>query len=247
MRHLGSRASALVDGRLRGRELDRALAHLGRCPQCAALVAQEAELAARLRALSCRVPPAPALPAPGAAGRWEPLAWSAQRHRRAATRSAVAAGTLALALGVVALLGANPRTLEAEELVTAGQLDREPVAFSSAVVEPDLWALPTELGEGVSVSRVLVHELGGQEVLEVEIAGMGGTVHLYEVRGAVTAAAASAGLDAVQCGGIGVALHGDEPLRSHVREALPARPLDESLRDRLERGVAAVRGMLGGR
>ncbi|NCD20174.1 MAG: hypothetical protein EOL89_09345, partial [Actinobacteria bacterium] len=51
VRHLGDRTSAYVDGRLTGRRLARAEAHLRACPACARNVEAERALAERLRSL----------------------------------------------------------------------------------------------------------------------------------------------------------------------------------------------------
>lgn len=263
--------TALADGRLSGRSLLRAQRHLAACPRCAALLAQERETANRLRSLRtftyARVP---ALPHPGEPGRWERLrligAPAAQR-RRAAGRAAVTGFAVVAVAGVVLLLGAAAeRTVSAADLVAGGRLDRSPAVFASALAvarpaaQPSAedttavreavldagWVVP-ELADGLTLSRVMVHRIGGQEVLEVEVSGLGGTVHLYEVAGSVEALPAGVpDTDVVQCGGIGVAVHGDQPLRAHVADALPRSPFDDSVSGRFDRGVTAILSLLGG-
>ncbi len=56
MSHLGDRLSALIDGELTGAELDRAYAHLARCPQCRAEAAELRALKAKLRGLVAGAP-----------------------------------------------------------------------------------------------------------------------------------------------------------------------------------------------
>lgn len=62
MTHLGTRISALVDGRLTGAERERALCHVAACPACADELAAT-RAARRALAAACEVAPAPDLTA----------------------------------------------------------------------------------------------------------------------------------------------------------------------------------------
>jgi hypothetical protein len=133
-RCLGTRISDLADGRLAPAQVERAFAHVARCPACRAeLDAQReasgrlaglasaappdpsADLLARLRAVAGPEPVVPSQAAPGVrpagraglrpAARTTSLGPAARRHRR---RVAIASVAGAAALAVVAVVAGGP-------------------------------------------------------------------------------------------------------------------------------------------
>lgn len=120
--HLGSLASALVDGQLDADTSDRAWDHVLRCAECRRLVEREGWVKRRLAGMVGSEPSARLLDSlyelsPSAQPSWEGLeAWAAVdeiehrgRARRRAGIALVGAGSVSAALfGVAALSGALP-------------------------------------------------------------------------------------------------------------------------------------------
>lgn len=104
--HIGSSASALIDGQLSDAEEERAWKHILGCPGCRRLVEREGWIKQRLAGLNG---PSPLAPSPGLVGSlYDVDAWAAvdeierrSRRRRAAT-ALVGAGSVGFA--VVAMM-----------------------------------------------------------------------------------------------------------------------------------------------
>lgn len=251
MRHLGSRASALIDGQLTGRRLRVAQAHLRRCAECRALVQAEAEIAERLHALGdvgVPVPPMPAVPPrPEPCSRLRRAARTVQdrtampawRHRMA-RRAAVAGGLSVVIVGSVIGVGASREvSLDGAVLLTS------PAAFTTAqpvlpASSADWWIVPDGLPEGFAVAAVAARSVDGRDVVQVDVVGPGGAARPVQVRGVVPAASVPAGAVSVQCGDVGVVVSGDAAVRDAVVARLPAHGLDASPVGRWERGLEAL-------
>ncbi len=120
--HLGSSASALVDGQLDADATERAWAHVLRCSDCRRLVERETWVKRRLAGMGCNEPSARLLDslyelAPSSRPSWEALeAWAAvdaiehrARTRRRAGIAVVGAGSVSAAVfGIAAMSGAVP-------------------------------------------------------------------------------------------------------------------------------------------
>ncbi|MBO9521666.1 MAG: zf-HC2 domain-containing protein [Nocardioidaceae bacterium] len=104
--HIGSHASALVDGQLSAAEEERAWKHVLGCPGCRRLVEREGWIKQRLAGLNG---PSPLSPSPGLVGAlYDVDAWAAvdeierRSRRRRATAALVGAGSVGVA--VVAMM-----------------------------------------------------------------------------------------------------------------------------------------------
>lgn len=273
MRHLGPRTSAYVDGGLTGSRLRRAEAHLRRCPWCAEQVAWERELSLRLRSLERadvpvglteRIPGPPQPP-----GKLRRLGWTvtdrvslpAWRHR-AAVRAVVGGSALVTTLGVVILVGAaQDVTVTDADVMRAGAsatVAGAPVvtrlaasgaddstATAAALLRDAGWVFPADLPPGLHIAGVSLHRDAGREVLEVEVAGGGGSARVLEVRGRVEAGAVPADAVVVQCGEIAVVLAGNTAVRDEIAALLPSHGFDSSPVGRLDRGMQAVVSFFG--
>lgn len=255
MRHLGSRASAYVDGRLRGRSLRAVEAHLVGCAGCRELVEAERDLAARLRALGGtevpaglaeRIEPPPACG--GALRRFglrvaDRASLPAWRHRLA-VRAAVGGGAVVLAVGSVVALGAAQ-----EATLDGGSLLASPAALgvttsrfqpAGEVLPAGSWVFPEGLPDDVSVVAATVREADGRDVLEMDIVGPGGSARMIQVRGRVPSDSVPDGAVVVQSGDVGVVVTGDAVVRDMVIAHLPAHGLDASPVGRWERGLEVL-------
>lgn len=265
MRHLGVRTSAYVDGRLTGRSLARAEAHLRVCDQCVRQVAAERALQLRLRGIGDAEPPLdlparslrtapPAGPRPrGLAHRLTDRAALPGWRRRVAGRVAAGAGLAGLATAGVLLMGGLPAA--SPDLLrdpTGGAAFRATVQASVsdsteatvAGLRDHGWALPAELPADLHISAATLHEVEGVELLEVEVVGPAGAVRLLQVHGALDAADLPADAELVQCGGVAAVLTGEPATRARVAALLPAAPVDSSMAGRFDRGVQAIVSLL---
>lgn len=261
MRHLGARTSAYADGRLTGRQLARADAHLARCDACARQVTAEREVRARLRGLAGAEPPEGlhdrlvlAAPPPGA--RWEALQRAADHvslrswRRRVVGRVVAASGVLATALVGVVVLGGAPDVGPPEVLRAAagdGAAFRatlgpgtDSTEATAAALRAAGWAMPDELPVDLHISAATVHRDGAVEVLEVEIVGITGAATVLQIRGEVDPAALPDGARAVQCGPVAAVVTGEAGVRERVARLLPAAPVDSSVAGRFDRGVTTI-------
>lgn len=261
MRHLGDRTSAYVDGRLTGRRLARAEAHLRTCQTCARSVEAERALAERLRSLGPADAPAD-LEAriitrpPSGNGPWQrTVRRAADRasfpgwRRRLTVRFGAGAGLVAAGLAGFVLLGSVPQDTAALRAAAAGSASlRGPVVemagnsteATARTLRDQGWALPADLPVDLHIAGATVHTDGGAEVLEVEIAGGAGVATLFQGRGAMEAEMVPEHAEFVQCGDLSTVIVGDTELRSRVAALLPAAPVDSSLAGRFDRGVQAV-------
>lgn len=263
MRHLGDRTSAYVDGRLTGRRLARAEAHLRACPACASNVEAERALAERLRSLGPADAPADLeariITRPHSCnGPWErTVRRAADRasfpgwRRRLTVRLGVGAGLVAAGLAGIVLLGSVPEDTAALRLAAAGSASlRGPVQVvemagnsteaTTRTLRDQGWAFPADLPVDLHIAGATVHTDGGAEVLEVEIAGGAGVATLFQGRGAMEAEMVPEHAEFVQCGDLSTVIVGDTELRARVAALLPAAPVDSSLTGRFDRGVQAV-------
>lgn len=261
MRHLGDRTSAYVDGRLTGRRLARAEAHLRTCPACATNVEAERALAERLRSLGPADAPADLeeriITRPHSRnGPWQrTVRRAADRaslpgwRRRLTVRLGAGAGLVAAGLAGIVLLGSVPQDTAALRAAAAGSVSlRGPVVemagnsteATTRTLRAQGWAVPADLPVDLHIAGATVHTDGGAEVLEVEIAGGAGVATLFQGRGAMEAEMVPEHAEFVQCGDLSTVIVGDTALRARVAALLPAAPVDSSLAGRFDRGVQAV-------
>lgn len=185
-KHLGARASDLVDERLDGDERARALAHLAECQECCRLVAAERQH--RRLAGQAPTPTVPtdlqlrllALSGPG-----ESAPWAETAPRRwpvfALATAASAAGFAVLATGTLYLAGA-PRPQAPEALTAAFALETSTVAAVglpalAAATHTDGW--PADLAAPrAGLGQVVASDPlpGGVVRIAVEIDGASVTV-----------------------------------------------------------------------
>lgn len=243
MRHLGSRISAYVDGRLAGRDLARAEVHLGSCLECAQRVMAEREVRQYLRGLANAEPPvdlsARILQRPVSDRRRQRharvLDWLACRPRR---RGAIVAGGAVVATftGIV-LLGSTDVAVGPAAASGAGR--HRPVdstEMTAEVLRAEGWILPVAIPADLHIAEAAVHREG--EVLEVEIVGASGSARLREMRGGVDQIELPRDAELVECGGVVAVVTGEENLRTRVAALLPA--VDSSLAGRFDRGVQTI-------
>lgn len=261
MRHLGTRTSAYVDGRLTGRQLARAEAHLRQCDACAAQVTAEWQVRARLRSLAVAEPPehlhARLVMAATASGarrlglrrlgdRVSLPSW----RRRVAGRALAATGVAATMLLGVVLLGGSPDVGSSDILRAAGS---DGAAFRASLGPGDVdstelttealraagWAMP-ELPVDLHISDVTVHREGAAEVLEVEVMGATGAATVLQVHGGLDAGALPEGARLVQCGAVAAVVSGEHTVRDRVAGLLPAAAVDSSVAGRFDRGMTTI-------
>ncbi|MGM0384863.1 MAG: anti-sigma factor family protein [Actinomycetota bacterium] len=263
MRHLGDRTSAYADGRLTGRRLARAEAHLRVCSSCARQVEAERALAERLRCLGPARSPS-GLPeriiasAPAGTGPWRrAVHWATDRaslrgwRRRFTVRLGVGSGLIAAGVAGIVLLGSVPDDPASLRAAAAGGAALRGPVQTVAMVQDSTeattrtlrdhgWALPADLPADLHITGATIHTEGDTQMLEVEIVGGSGVATVFQGRGSLDATLLPEHAEFVQCGDLSTVVVGDSEVRFRVAALLPAAAVDSSLAGRFDRGVQAI-------